>query len=185
MLATEIGSAFLEAGAVFRNDEVFAAFMYGLGWEFAGVPAALNSVAAPANQIATLLQSGEVSGDEIAQLVAAIASFIGAVNAIPSQPAGSFPAGLDVAAFKSEFPQQFIDALVVDYLFMRRAEWATLLKLAGVVRLQDVPATPGRLAFTRRSIAWQDLGRFFSEPGAVFQNAYHWGQADFFDATLL
>jgi hypothetical protein len=184
-LATEIGSAFLEAGAVFRNDDVFAAFMYGLGWDFAGVPAALNSVAAPANQIATLLQNGELSGDQIAELVAAIASFIGAVNAIPSQPAGSFPAGLDVAAFKSEFPQQFVDALIVDYLFMRRVEWATLLKLAGVVRLQDVPATPGRPAFTRRSIAWQDLGRFFSEPGAVFQNAYHWGQANFLDASLL
>ena len=60
-----------------------------------------------------------------------------------------------------------------------------LRKLAGVIRLEDVAASATRPAFTRRSIAWQDLGRFFSDPTAVFQNAYHWGQADFRDAELL
>jgi hypothetical protein len=185
MLATEIGSAFLEAGSTFRHDEAFAGFMYGLGWDFDTVPAALDSLAAPAEQIATLLQNGEVSGDQVAELLAAIAGFVAAVSAIPSQPAGSFPTGLDVAAFKSEFPQQLIDSLIVDYLFNRRGGWAALLRLAGVIRMEDVPASPGRPSFTRRSVAWQDLGRFFSDAALVFRNAYHWGQADFRDADLL
>ncbi len=184
-IATEIGSAFLEAGPIFHSDNAFAALAYELGWDLSAIPAALNGLAAPADQIATLLEDGEVSGDQIPQLLAAIAAFIGAVDAIPSQPAGSFPAGLDVAAFKSEFPQQLIDALIADYLFNRRRRWAVLLTLVGILRIEDVPAAPGRPAFTRRAIAWQDLGRFFSEPALVFQNAYRWGQADFRDATLL
>ena len=185
VLATEIGSALQPAGSAFRSSQSFSAFMESLGWNFNAVPGALNSLIAPAEQISAILQDGEVSTAEIPQLLAAITGFIAAANAVASQPAGSFPAGLDVAAFKSEFPRQLIDYLVIDYLLRRQPGWGNLLKLAGVLRLEDVAASVSRPAFTRRSMAWEDLGRFFSDPTLVLQNAYHWGQADFKENVLI
>ena len=96
-----------------------------------------------------------------------------------------FQPGLDVTAFKSEFPRQIIDYLVVDYLLRRQPGWGNLLKLAGVLRLEDVAASASRPAFIRRRIAWEDLGQFLSDPTLVLRNAYHWGQADFRDVALI
>ena len=123
VIATEIGSALQPVGSAFRSPQSFSAFMESLGWNFNAVPAALNSLTAPAEQISAILQNGEVESGEIPQLLAAIAGFIAAANAVASQPAGSFPAGLDVASFKNEFPRQLIDYLVVDYLFRRQPGW--------------------------------------------------------------
>ena len=185
VLATEIGSALEPVGSALRSPQSFSAFMERLGWNFNAVPPALNSLTAPAEQISAILQDGEVSTAEIPRLLAAVTGFITAVNAVASQPAGSFPAGLDVAAFKNEFPRQLIDYLVVDYLLRRQPGWGHLLKLAGVLRLEEVAASASRPAFTRYSMAWEDLGRFFSDPTLVLRNAYQWGQADFRDFALI
>ena len=185
LLATEIGLAFQPLNSAFQSPDSFAAFMETLGWNMDSVPAALSSLSAPAAQIGTIVQDGEVDSGEVPQLLAAIVGFVGAVNGIASQPAGNFPAGLDVAAFKSEFPQQLIDYLIIDYLLRRLGGWGNLVKLAGIVRLEDVPASASRPAFTRRTVAWADLGQFFSDPTLVLRNAYNWGQADFQDVALL
>jgi hypothetical protein len=184
VLATEIGSALEPVGSAFRSPQGFSAFMERLGWDFDTVPPALNSLAAPAQQISAILEDGEVSTVEIPRLLTAVTEFIVAVNALASQPAGSFPAGLDITAFKTEFPRQLIDYLVVDYLLRRQPGWCNLLKLAGVVRLEETAASTSRPAFIRHSMAWEDLGRFFSDPALVLRNAYHWGQADFRDDAL-
>lgn len=185
VIATEIGSALEPVATALRSPQSFAAFMERLGWNFTAVPPALSALTAPAEQIALLLRDGGVSTGEIPQLLAAIANFSATVSAIPSQAASNFPAGLDVAAFKNEFPRQIIDYLVVDYLLRRQPGWGNLLKLAGVLRLEDVVASASRPAFTHRSIAWEDLGQFLSDPTLVLRNTYHWGQADFRDVALI
>jgi hypothetical protein len=183
-LAAEIASAFQPLADAFGSPQGFAAFMESLGWTMNAVPPALSPLGDAAGQFTALL--GDDGTDPgVPQLLAAIAGFTGAVNGIASQPDGNFPAGLDVAAFKAEFPQQLLDALVIDYLTNRFGGWGGLLKLAGVIRFEDVPAAADRPAFTRRSVAWADLGNFVSAPTAIPQNAYLWGQTGFRDEQLV
>ena len=136
--------------------------MERMGWQFNSIPAALNSIRTPAESIAAIIRAGEFDSSEMPQLLAAVAALIAAANAVASQPAGSFPPGLDVATFKNEFPRQLIDYLLVEYLSRRQPGWANLLKLAGVLRLEDIAAAGSRPAFTRRTVAWEDLAKFLS-----------------------
>ena len=184
-LGTEIGSAFEPLALAFRSPAGFSALMERMGWQFDSVPAALNSIRPPAESVAAVIQGGEFDSSEMPQLLAAIAALIAAANGVASQPAGSFPPGLDVAAFKNEFPRQLIDYLLVEYLSRRQPGWANLLKVIGVLRLEDVAASGSRPAFTRRTVAWEDLAKFFSDPTLILRNAYHWAQADFKDEGLL
>ncbi len=184
-LATEVGSALVPVAPALGSPEAFSTLMERLGWDLSAVPPALAPLTAPAQQISATIRDGEVTAEEIPQLLAAIIGFFTALRDVRSQPAGNFPAGLDVAAFKSEFPGQLADYLVADYLLKRQAGWASLLKLAGVLRLEDVPPSASRPAFTRYTLAWDDLGRFLSDPTLVLRNAYRWGQPDFRDVTLL
>ena len=185
ILATEIGLAFQPLSSAFQSSDSFAAFMEALGWTMDSVPVALSALSAPAAQIGTIVQDGEVDSGEVPQLLAAIVDFVSAVSGIASQPAGNFPPGLDVAGFKSEFPQQVLDYLVIDHFLRRQGGFGRLLKLAGILRFEDVPASAARPAFMRRTVGWADLGQFFSDPSLVMRNAYAWGQADFKDALLL
>jgi uncharacterized protein DUF6603 len=159
--------------------------MEQLGWRFNAIPPALTPLQAPANQISGILQTGEISAAQAPALLSSIVSLITAINNVASQPAGNFPAGLDVNAFKNEFPRQVVDYLIIDYLVRRQGGWGTLLKLGGIVRIEDIAASGTRPAFTRRTIAWEDLSQFFDDPTQVVQNAYRWGQADFRGLALL
>ncbi len=183
-IAYQIASAFQPLADAFATPSGFATFMEQLGWEMNAVPPALAPLGDAATQFRALLPA-DGSDPTIPALLAAIVSFAGAVNGIGSQPPGNFPPGLDVAAFKAEFPQQLIDALVIDHLADRLGGWGALLTLAGVIRVEDVAASGARPEFTRRSIAWTDLGNTLNAPAGVAQNAYLWGQPGFRAATLL
>jgi hypothetical protein len=185
VLATEVGSALEPVARALRTPSAFAGFMERLGWSFGAVPPALEPLAPPAEQISATMGNGEVTAEETPQLLAGVVGLFAALRAVPSQPAASFPAGLDVAAFKSEFPQQLVDYLVVDHLLRRQAGWGHLLKLVGILRLEDVPESASRPAFTRYTVAWDDLGRFLGDPTVVLRDAYRWGQADFRDSLLV
>src|SRR5215471_10327091 len=137
-LGSEIGSAFEPLALAFQSPAGFSALMERMGWQFDSIPAALNSIRAPAESIGSIIQGGEFDSSEMPQLLAAIAALIAAANGVASQPAGSFPPGLDVATFKSEFPRQLIDYLLVEYLSRRQGGWSNLLKVIGVLRLEDV-----------------------------------------------
>ena len=184
-LATEIGLAFQPLADAFGSPNDFATFMEQLGWNMNSIPQALSGVAAPAAQIGALIQNDEVDSSAVAQLLAAIVGFVSAVSGISSEPAANFPPGLDVATFKSEFPQQTLDYLVVEYLLKRQGGYAHLLKLAGIISTQDVAESATRPAFTRRTVAWSGLGDFFSNPSLIFQQAYNWGQPTFLDDQFL
>jgi hypothetical protein len=178
-IAGEIGSAFETLAVAFTSSARFASFMELLGWDMNDVPTALTGLAAPSEKLASIFESGELGEGDVPGVLAAIAGLVGTVNGIASQPTGNFPAGLDVAEFKAEFPRQLIDYLIVTYLLERQGGWGNLLKLMGVIRLEDKAATASRPAYTHRTIAWEDLGNFFSDPGAVLGNAYRWNQPDF------
>jgi hypothetical protein len=184
-IATQIGAALEPMAGAFRSQPTFATLMEKLGWNIDTVPAALAPLSAPADQVAAAMGDGEVTTEEIPQLLAAIAGFVTALRDVRSRPASDFPAGLDVVAFKAEFPRQLIDFVIVDHLFRRQAGWGELLKLSGVVRLEPVAASASRPAFTRHVLAWEDLGQLLDDPAAVLRNAYDWGQPSFKDEALV
>jgi hypothetical protein len=183
-IAFQVASAFQPLADSFATPAGFAAFMEQLGWDMDTLPPALSPLGDAAAQFRGLLPA-DGSDPSVPALLAAIVSFAGAVNQIGSQPPGSFPPGLDVGAFKAEFPQQLIDALIINHLTNRLGGWGALLTLGGVTRVEDVAASATRPAFTRRSIAWADLGNTMNAPTGVAQNAYLWGQAGFRADTLL
>ena len=184
-LATEIGLALEPLALAFGSAGHFAEFMEQLGWNLTAIPPALAPLQPPADQLAGILQNGEVDTGEVPALLGSIVGLITAINGVASQPNGNFPAGLDTATFKNEFPRQVIDYLITDYLLRRQEGWGALLKLGGVVRLEAVAASGTRPAFTRRTVAWEDLSAFFNDPTQIVQNAYRWGQPDFRGLALL
>jgi hypothetical protein len=119
------------------------------------------------------------------KLLGDLAKFFAAVRSLAAIGSGSLPATIDVTAFKAEFPSQLRDFLLVEYLLARQARLGRLLQVLGILRLIDVPAEGNRPAFTRRELAWDDLASALDDPGAVFRNAYKWGDNDFDAAGLL
>jgi hypothetical protein len=185
VLAGELASAIEPLEDAFLSPGAFSAFMNELGWEFDDIPQVLSGLTSPLSKISSILNSGDIAAGDVPRLLAAIAEVISTINEIPSQPASNFPAGLGVAAFKSDFPGRLVDFLVAEYLLNIQGRWGYLLKLLGVIRLDPIDAAGQRPEYLRRSIAWNDLSNFFSDPSAVLRNAYRWGQSDFLDETLL
>ena len=185
ILAGELGAATEPLSGAFQSPGNFSAFMHGLGWEFDDIPPALTGMAAPLSTIASIVNGEGGAESDVPALLAAVAGLISAINGIPGQPDASFPAALDVAAFKNDFPGQIVDFLVAEYLLNIRGNWGYLLKLIGVIRVDLTPAGGQRPEYFRRSIAWNDLVNFFGDPSAVVRNAYRWGQSDFLDDALV
>ena len=166
ILAGELGAATEPLSGAFQSPGNFSAFMHGLGWEFDDIPPALTGMAAPLSTIASIVNGEGGAESDVPALLAAVAGLIGAINGIPGQPDASFPAALDVAAFKNDFPGQIVDFLVAEYLLNIRGNWGYLLKLIGVIRVDLTPAGGQRPEYFRRSIAWNDLVNFFGDPSA-------------------
>jgi hypothetical protein len=185
VLAEELGSAIEPVALALDSPENFAAFMRILGWDVATIPAGLSALGPAVQAVTSILEGGEIDASTAGQLIGAVGAVITAVNDLSGQPAGNFPPGLDVAAFKSEFPLQLVNFLIVEYLLDRLPEWGQLLRLLGMIRIQRVAAASTRLAYTRYDIAWNDLANVLNDPAAIMRNAYKWGDSGFLGETLL
>jgi hypothetical protein len=187
-LATEVANALAPLTAALAEPENFGTLAAELGWTLDDIPTPISAVGTALSDLATLLESG-IDASSASSAVGAIRAVVQAVQAIANQPSSAFPATVDPVAFAAEFPTQLVDFLIVDYLMSQHPPWGQVLHLLGVIRLEDVAAAGSRPAFTRRAIAWSDLGRVLSDPTAVFTDAWEWGgasfdQAGFYNAVL-
>lgn len=178
-LAEEVGSALLPLTEALASPENFQAFAVELGWELGSAPPSVQTLGGPAATIASVLEGGDVDASTVAAVIGAIRAFLNGTSGIQSEPAGSFPPGFDVAAFKSEFPTQLLQYLLVEYALGIRGRVGEVLKALGVVRLDDVPAAPGRLPYTNRELPFADLANVLHDPFAITRNAYAWGDSGF------
>jgi hypothetical protein len=176
-LVGELGMALGPLERAFDSPDAFAQFMDELGWDLDAIPSSLAALQPPLATLSELLEQGTIEADRLPALLQAIGSALSAIGGLSS--ATGLPGTLDQAAFIAEAPRQLVDYLVVEHLLGVRPLIGELLKLLGVIRLEEVPAAGLRRPFLRRVIAWEDLARVLDAPADVFANAYAWGQDTF------
>jgi hypothetical protein len=175
-IAEELGLALDPIVAAFASDAALRDFLEELGWDLGPALAQLDNLRGPTEQGLSLTDSaGPGDGAAVLQAVVAAYRAIGELR-----NAGGLPND-----FRSEFPGQLAQYLMVEYLLRQRAGLGTALKALGVIRLEDVPAAGGRPPFVRRVFEFSDLGQLFGDPLAFFRNAYRWGQPTFDSGRLL
>jgi hypothetical protein len=176
-LVEELGLALAPLTDALDGPGPFTELMFTLGWDMTSVPPALAALEAPARSVSELVEGGEIDAESAPALLQAIGSALGAISDLGS--ATGLPGTVDAAAFVAEFPRQLVDYLAVEYLLDYQPRVGELLKLAGVIRLVEVPAAGTRKEFVRRVIAWEDIAEVLDDPAGIFRNAYQFGQPTF------
>ena len=179
VLAEELAEALRPLVEGFASDDDFPGFMWDLGWDFDTMPPPLAALRTPAQGIANLLDRGEIDAESAPALLDSLRVMLRAIDDLGSVANAVLPPTVDPALFKAEFPRQLVDTLIVDALFARQYQWATLLQTAGVIQVEEVPAAGLRPAYRKRSVAFEDLARLLDDPLALFRGTYHWGASDF------
>ena len=173
-IAEEIVLVFKPFQMALEGPDEFSYFMRQLGWDFSQIPTVIDGLRPVIESVINIVESGNFEMGSIGDL----SSVISAIKAI-KESNGPLPGTINPNEFKNEFPGQLLQTLTVDYLLTHRAKTGKTLKAIGIIRFEDVAETPTRLAYTKKEIAWNDIGNFFNDPGAIFANAYQWGGPDF------
>src|SRR5690349_21451913 len=169
-IAAQLGLALQPLVDATSSDSALNTFLRKLGWDLTPAPAVLTALQAPASQVYTLLEGGD--DVDPAALINGVRAAFGAISDISS--GGGLPAG-----FATEFPRQLADYLVYEYLINVQPKWGYLLLTLGIIRTTPVPAAPPRVAFVRKTVAYEDFGNLVSDPLTFFRNGYQWGQSGF------
>lgn len=177
-LAEEFALSFAPLVAAFESPGAYRDFVAEFGWDFDDVPSALDSLRAPVLEVWSMVDGRVVPNSEVADLLAAESTAFDAIAALGDDT--SLPAD-----FRGEFPGQLVDYLVVEHLIRSRPRWGFALLVLQLVRLEDHPASAGRLAFLRRKLAEDELGTFLTKPAEFLAQQYKWGQSDFEGVKLL
>ena len=170
-LATEFGIAFKRVSASFRTPEAYADFLEKLGWRFSPVPPEVVALQAPIGALVDFVSDGPLDEGDVPELISRLGAAFGAIADLAN--ASNLPDD-----FKSEFPRQLADFVVVDYFLTRQPRWGFLLMALGIIQLIDEPAG-ARPPFIRRVFAVENLSPLFSDPLTYLKTTYKWGQSDF------
>ena len=111
------------------------------------------------------------------ELVNAVKGLVEALIAMRTKPDGAFPSGIDVASFKATIGRDLLDYLFVEHLLRHRYKVGDLLKLAGLIRLVETPATGLRQAYLKREVVWSRIGDCLTDPAQGFREAFDWNSA--------
>lgn len=198
-LLAEIGQALLPLRTALRSPESFFAFMLELGWQADDIPQPLRDVGTGLDALVDALTrvvgsglkvegaaGGEEGGvalavdaDDIARLFQALDRVIGGIRAIASAPDAAIPAPLRADGFKTKFPRQLVDYLVVTYLTRYHPSLAFALRALGVIKATYAAPGGNRLSYVHYTLDLSDLPATLSHPAVVLENAFGWGRDDF------
>ncbi|WP_343702775.1 DUF6603 domain-containing protein [Chitinophaga sp.] len=173
VIAEELGKAMQPLVSASSSPGALRDFLEELGWDLAAVPASINALKGPAELAVRKGTENEgVAADDVQQMITAIRAAFEALGNLGN-------AGDLAAAMKNELPGQLLEYLLVEYLLKNQPSFGQLLKVVGIIRLEQIPAQAGRVAYLRRTFAFADFGSLFSDPLVFFKNAFKWGQSDF------
>ncbi len=179
VIAEELASALQPLTAAFQSTDAMRDFLEELGWDFAVVPAALDGIRAPVEQVYGLVNgTDEIGAGDIGALLNGVRAAFAAISDLQS-------AGGLANDFKNEFPRQLVDYLLVEYLTGKQPQVGYLLMTLGIIRLEEKPAAGSRPAFLSRVFAFEDFSSLLNDPLVFFKNGYHWGQSDFSGEKLV
>jgi hypothetical protein len=203
-ILAEIGKGLLPLSEAVSSPDRFIYVMQKLGWQADAIPQPLRDLGTSVETLFAALRKivgdglaldGSVSLDsdtahpsvaldDVNAVAHAVAQVVNAIRNLENAPDAGFPATLVADGFKTKFPQQLIDFLLITYLTRYQSTWAFALRALGVIKKKSVPRTGNRLPFVQYSFDFSDLPNVFSSPTLVLQNAYGWGTDDFDFATF-
>jgi hypothetical protein len=173
MLAEELALVLQPLEAAFDSTGALRDFLEDLGWDFDMVPAAIDSLRTPVEDVFGLVSNPDgIDAVDVARVITSVRSVFQTISHL------GFAAEL-AADFKNEFPRQLVDYLVVEYLLNNQPRCGYLLMALGIVSVEERPAAGLRPAYRFRGFAWEQLPQLLHDPLSLFKSVYHWGQSDF------
>jgi hypothetical protein len=184
-LAREVAVALAPLQAALDSADVFTAYMVDLGWDTTTIPPPVADLKPAVDAAISLAEREDFGAADLPALLSAITDFFTGVEGLRTIPAGDLPATIDPAEFASEFPDQLVQAIVVDHLLHHHADWGSLLKFFGVITLEDVGQAGSRPPYLKKSFAWDRLLTVPSDPLNALADHYRWGESEFRARTLV
>lgn len=162
------------------SANAFAGFAAQLGWSIDDLPAPLQTLIGPLDDLIDALgpivagrEPGLLEYDALRQAITKVATAIDALEGASYDPA------LAAEGFAAVFPRQLTQFLIVRYLIDHRPALAFVLRVLGLLRVSFVPRSGARLDHTRWELAWPDFTELLRDPATVFRRAVAWGTAEF------
>ena len=208
-LLGEIGQALLPLQNAISSPESFFAFAHKLGWQPDALPQPLKdletALAALLDSLRKVLgdtlnvdgavrahldddaagSSAGVSADDITRALQAIQRIIAAIRGIETAPDALFPPDLIADGFKTQFPRQVVDYLLITYLQTYHGSLAFALRALGVIKTTYVPPVGQRAPYVHYAFDFADLPQVLEDPSLVLTNAFGWGTPDFDSSAIL
>jgi hypothetical protein len=151
----------------------------------AGLPVAIRRLAAaidaenPGEATAASVSLLEL----IARIITSARDVADALQSLSaSAPGLSSQQRAQLTAFAGEFAERLLNRLFVEYLDARFPQLPSVLMLAGVVEIVEVPGGPvGSLngAYTRKTFHFDRMAKLFTDPRGLFIDVYGWGEPGF------
>jgi hypothetical protein len=199
VLITEVGRALLPLRDATASPQKFANFMLKLGWPPESIPSPVSSIGSALDVLLQELRqimgaglsidgstgsgnisvSSTISMEDIMRIKNAVSQIISGIDAISTAPDAVFSPALVADGFKSKFPEQLVNYLVMEYLTRFHPSWAFALKALGVVKTKYITPVGNRKPYINYSIDFADLPTAISDPKIILQNAFGWGTPNF------
>jgi len=169
LLARELGfvlQPFL--GACVSSDDLLF-FLNDLGWDFDPLPDEVDAIRTPALHLASLLPD-DVDGDwpDGETLIAAVGGVFLAIAGMESS--STLP-----ETFKTTFPRQFVNHLLVHYLLYRRLAIGYALKVLGLIKVEDRKVEPGRIPYEYFGFGFDNIMDLLGAPLSTTKATSAWG----------
>lgn len=171
----------LQAGL--RDPAALQYLLLRLGWDSSPDPKSALGVADLA-QLLEDLESVAAAGDGADQLSAISRSALAFLEAV--RKLRQAPPALPPPLGRADFWTELVDWLLLEYLERDQPLWFSALLVTGLARLSLVqPEEPGRVAYERRTLSWQDLPRLVTGLPGLLRERYRFGDPQGLDADLL
>ncbi|MCB0705590.1 MAG: hypothetical protein KDC34_09790 [Saprospiraceae bacterium] len=182
MLVTEAAKMLVPLEQAVSSPEAFKTFMIQMGWQPDDIPqpvlAISDSVVGLKNALEDAID-GDLDLSQIDNIRAYIVQLIDGINDISNAPDAAIPLKLRADGFKTEFPIQLLQFLLVDYLQNHQKTAGFLLKSLGIVKTTFSDPGGDRMPFMDYQFDLSQIPDLLSNPLTIFENAYGWGTNDF------
>jgi hypothetical protein len=179
-VAVHIARLFEPLAEAIEDPDYLRAMLLRLGWEAESIPDEYGVVAEKILAAITKVEALAL-GAGFEQVADALKSVVAAYQEITS--ISTAPPGVDASAFLAEFAKRVTDLLVADYLAGELPVVFYILEAAGVIVRQPIAAAPGRPAFVRAIVDYEQVVRILTDPTSLPETVYRWGHDDFKFAT--
>jgi hypothetical protein len=113
------------------------------------------------------------AADQVPDLVLKIKSFVDAMSALDA-----------VAPPNADIGPKLLELLLIDFLERESPSVTAIFVLLGIFEYTPVPMAGTVPAYTKRTVAWQRFSDLL-DPGKLFKDLYHWGDATLDSDVLL